>query len=43
MNKKVFESEYGANSFAKKVNGTVRMSWLPDYIGTITIWIVEWK
>jgi len=43
MNKKVFITEYEANSYAKKVNGNVRMSWLPDYNSTITIWIVEWK
>ena len=40
--KKIFETEYAAKKFAEKVNGTVKMSWLPDYMTTITIWIVEW-
>ena len=46
MNKKAFTTEYEANLYARKVNGTVRISWLPpDYNSTITktIWIVEWK
>lgn len=41
--KKVFNNEYSANEFAKKVNGTVRVSYLPDYMSVITIWIVEWE
>ena len=42
MQKKIFDCEYLAREFAQKVNGTVRLSWLPDYMATITIWIVEW-
>ena len=41
MKQKVFETEYEAKRFAENVNGTVKMSWLPDYMSTITIWIVE--
>lgn len=43
MNKKIFDSEFSAINFAKKINGTVRQSWLPGYMNVETIWIVEWK
>ena len=43
MNKKIFSTEYIARKFAKRVNGTVRMSLLPGYMYAETIWIVEWN
>lgn len=42
-NRKGFESEYGANEFAKKVKGTVKFSPLPDYMGMIPYLIVTWE
>ena len=41
--KRVFETQYGAEQFAKEVNGTVRQSWLPGYMSVTDIWIVEWE
>lgn len=32
---KGFESEYEANKFAEKVNGEIKFSPLPDYMGMI--------
>ena len=43
MKKKTFDDEHSARSFAEKVGGTVRMQSLPDYMGTIIIWVVEWN
>lgn len=43
MKKKTFNNEYSARAFAEKVGGKVRMQSLPDYMGTIIIWVVEWN
>lgn len=43
MNKKYFNSENDANNFAKKVNGTVRMSVLPGYMSVDVVYVVEWR
>lgn len=43
MKRKVFETETKAKEFAKTVNGTVRISYLPDYMAVITIYVVEWE
>lgn len=41
--KKSFKYEESARAFAKKVNGTVRLRQLPDYLGVIVDWVVEWE
>lgn len=41
--KKIFNNETSANDFAKKVNGSVRQSYLPNYMWVDIIWIVEWE
>ena len=41
--KKVFDNETSARTFAEKVNGSVRQSYLPDYMRVEIIWIVEWE
>ena len=43
MKRKGFESEHAAKEFAAKVSGTVRFSPLPDYMGMIPYWTVEWE
>lgn len=43
MKRKGFDSEYAAQSFAAKVNGTVRFSPLPGYMGMEPYWTVEWE
>lgn len=43
MNKKIFELESSAISFANKVNGTVKRRCLPGYMSVEIIWIVEWE
>ena len=37
-----FETEYQANEYARKVNGKVTCRPLPDYMGVIDNWVVEW-
>lgn len=41
--KKVFDSEFSANEFAKKVNGTVEQKILPDYLAVDIIYVVEFE
>lgn len=41
--KKVFDSEYSAKEFAKKVNGTVTQKVLPNYMSVDTIYVVEYE
>lgn len=43
MNRKVFGTEIAAQSFAKQVNGTVRMRQLPGYMSCEIVWVVEWE
>lgn len=43
MKRKGFECEYSANEFAKKVGGKVKFSPIPDYMGMIPYWVVEWE
>ena len=38
-----FEVEAWAKKFAEKVNGTVKFSPIPDYMGMINYWIVTWE
>lgn len=40
---KVFNNNYSANEYAKKVNGKVRQSYLPNYMWVDLIWVVEWE
>ena len=40
--KKVFDTEYAAQCFAKEVGGKVEAQNLPDYMGVVTVWIVRW-
>ena len=42
-NRKGFECEHNANEFAQKVEGTVKFSPLPDYMGMIPYWVVTWE
>ena len=41
--KKIFNDEHSARTFAEQVNGTVRQSYLPNYMWVDIIWIVEWE
>lgn len=41
--RKGFEAEHSANEFAKKVNGEVKFTPIPDYMGMIPYWTVTWK
>lgn len=43
MKKKVFETEQAAQHFASQVGGIVRMTQLPDYMGVIIVYVVEWE
>ena len=43
MKRKGFETEYSARKFAEKVNGTVKYTPLPDYMGVIDYWNVYYK
>ena len=43
MKHKIFTTEYEAKKFSKKVSGSIKLKDLPDYMGVITIWVVEWK
>lgn len=42
QNKKVFETLYHAEEFAKKVNGNVQMQQLPNYNYVDIVYIVTW-
>ena len=41
--RKGFETEVAAKRFAEKVNGTVKFTPLPDYMGMIPYWRVEYE
>ncbi len=43
MKRKGFETEYVARKFSENVGGTVKFSPLPDYMGMIPYWVVEWN
>lgn len=38
-----FDCQYLAEEFAEKVNGKVKFSPLPDYMGMIAYWVVIWE
>ena len=38
-----FDYQEQAEEFAKKVNGEVKFSPLPDYMRMIPYWVVTWK
>ena len=42
MKKKIFETEQAAKHFAAQVGGTVTISFLPDYMSVITIYVVTY-
>ena len=41
--RKVFNTKYEAENFARKVKGLITQSYLPNYNYIDVIWIVEWK
>jgi hypothetical protein len=41
--KKVFNTQFEAENFAKEVKGLVTQSYLPNYNYIDVIWTVEWK
>lgn len=43
MKRKGFENEFAARKFAREVNGDVKFTPLPNYMGMISYWIVEYQ
>lgn len=43
MKRKGFENEFAARKFAREVNGIVKFTPLPDYMGMINYWTVEYR
>lgn len=41
--KKIFNTQYEAEKFAKEVKGLVSQSYLPNYMSVDVIWTVEWQ
>ena len=41
--RKCFDTQEQAERFAKEVGGTVRHTYLPNYMWVDEVWVVEWE